>query len=172
MAARLILMCGLPGAGKTTRARELEAERRALRLTPDEWITALLGADPAPERLDAYRAPIEALLWGVAARALALSVDVILDFGFWSRAERDAYRTQAARLGAATEVVYVAATPAELRARLARRAAARPPEVFVVSEAQLDAWLAVFEAPTADELDELRRPTDDARPSGAAAPSP
>ena len=39
------LIVGLPGAGKTTRARELEAERAALRLTPDEWQMAVFDAD-------------------------------------------------------------------------------------------------------------------------------
>ena len=36
--ATLLLMVGLPGAGKTTRAKELAAAYRALRLTPDEWM--------------------------------------------------------------------------------------------------------------------------------------
>ena len=34
-AATMFLMVGLPGAGKTTRAEELAAVHRALRLTPD-----------------------------------------------------------------------------------------------------------------------------------------
>jgi predicted kinase len=40
----LILICGLPGAGKTTLARRLEQELPAIRLSPDEWI-ADLGVD-------------------------------------------------------------------------------------------------------------------------------
>jgi hypothetical protein len=38
-------MVGLPAAGKTTRARELAAAHRALRLTPDHWMIPLFG-DP------------------------------------------------------------------------------------------------------------------------------
>ena len=38
---RLILTCGLPGAGKTTLAQQLAADRDALRLTKDEWMWAL-----------------------------------------------------------------------------------------------------------------------------------
>ena len=151
-APTLLLMCGLPGAGKTTRARALERERRALRLTPDEWITALLGADPDPVRLDAYRDPVEALLWDVAERALGLGLNVILDFGFWSREEREACRARAARVGAATEVVYVDATLDVLQERLARRAVERPADTFRVSAADLESWWRLFEAPTADEL--------------------
>ena len=43
--ARLLLTCGLPGAGKTTLAMRLAADRRALRLTQDEWLIAL-GSSP------------------------------------------------------------------------------------------------------------------------------
>lgn len=43
--ARLILTCGFPGAGKTTLAAQLAADRHAVRLTKDEWLWAL-GATP------------------------------------------------------------------------------------------------------------------------------
>ena len=39
----LFLMVGLPGSGKTVRARELAAERGALRLTADDWALSLFG---------------------------------------------------------------------------------------------------------------------------------
>lgn len=41
--ATLFLICGLPGAGKTTLARQLEHAQPALRLCPDEWIVGLLA---------------------------------------------------------------------------------------------------------------------------------
>lgn len=50
--ARLMLTCGLPGAGKTSLARRLAADHPALRLTTDEWQIAL-GADPWDEDLRA-----------------------------------------------------------------------------------------------------------------------
>ena len=45
--ATLLLMVGLPGAGKITRARELAAEHRALRLSPDAWMIPLFGESEA-----------------------------------------------------------------------------------------------------------------------------
>lgn len=53
--ARLLLTCGLPAAGKTTIARQLAADRSALRLTQDEWLIALGSSPwdaPAREKLD------------------------------------------------------------------------------------------------------------------------
>ena len=65
-APRLFLMCGLPGAGKTTRAKQLEEEHQAVRLTPDEWIAAILQPGWTREDLDRLRDPIESLQWGTA----------------------------------------------------------------------------------------------------------
>ena len=39
--ARLIIVCGLPGSGKTTHARQLQVGLCAIRLCPDEWMDAL-----------------------------------------------------------------------------------------------------------------------------------
>ena len=86
----LYLICGLPSSGKTTLAGQLEYERRGLRLSPDEWMWSL--------SIDFYdgtkRVAVEALQWEVAARALNLGVDVILEKGFSSRCERDDYRSR------------------------------------------------------------------------------
>ncbi|MCX4703734.1 MULTISPECIES: AAA family ATPase [Streptomyces] len=39
----LFLTVGLPGAGKTTRVRQLAKEHSALRLMPDEWMIPLFA---------------------------------------------------------------------------------------------------------------------------------
>jgi hypothetical protein len=91
-------MCGLPASGKTTLARKLEIREAAVRLSPDEWIAQLYGSDVQRRDrpvFDAARERVEALQCNVAGRALVLGLDVILENGFWSRAERDEYRTWA-----------------------------------------------------------------------------
>ena len=92
----LHLPVGLPGAGKTTLARELERRCPALRLTPDEWMAPLFGAGESGDR---RAVPEHELLWSVARRALELGLDVVLDYGLWSRQERDLYRARARDLG-------------------------------------------------------------------------
>jgi predicted kinase len=151
----LFLMVGLPGAGKTTLAKNLEVERPALRLTPDEWIPILYGENLSQEKLDSVRDPMEAMHWQMAAAALRLGVDVVLDFGLWSRRERDDFRARAAALGARAEIYFLNASHAELSARLAARNANLPPGTFHISQAQLDLWWNWFEPPTEDELDSV-----------------
>ena len=150
--ATLHLICGLPGAGKTTLARQIEQEWPALRLSPDEWIAPILD-DPAdiPER-DRLRSPIEALQWDLAKRLLALGQDVILENGFWSRAERLRYRTEAEALGAEAVLHYLDVGRDELWDRLAKRNATLPPGTFAVTEDELDEWWSWFEPPVDEEL--------------------
>ena len=150
--ATLLLMCGLPGSGKTTLASRLELERPALRLTPDEWIVRLFGAALTPPTLDWCRDPVEEVQWAVAERALSLGVNVILDFGFWTRREREEFRSRVAALGAASEVHYLDVPLPVLVSRLTARNAALPPYSFRVTEGQLRRWWGLFEPPSAEEL--------------------
>jgi predicted kinase len=146
------MICGLPCSGKTTFAKQIEREQNALRLTPDEWIVRLYGADVAGEALDAVRDPVEGALWDLAARVLVLGVDVTLDFGFWTRGEREDFRARAAQLGARSELHFLDVREETLLTRLAARNADRPPGAFWIDEARMREWFRLFEPPTADEL--------------------
>jgi predicted kinase len=146
--ATLLLMVGLPGAGKTTRAKELAAAYRALRLTPDEWMISLFdGVQP-----DGKRDLLEGRLIALALRALRLGTSVVLDFGLWSRDERSALRWLAASAGASCHVVYLPVDKDVQRARVAYRQATTAHQTFPMSEADLDAWREQFQVPDAAEL--------------------
>jgi predicted kinase len=148
----LYLLCGLPGSGKTTLARRLEREAPALRLCPDEWMEPLFGADLPQDELDSHRTPVETVQWEVAAAALRLGVNVVLENGFWARAERDDFRRRAEMLGARVEIRYLEVPREVLWERLSRRNANPPPHTFKVTKAQFDEWWEIFEAPGPEEL--------------------
>lgn len=150
--ATLFLICGLPGAGKTTLAKEIELARPALRLCPDEWIASIIADVTDRTELARLRSPVESIQWEVAKRALILGVDVVLEWGFWSKAERTYYRRQAEALGAHVELRYLAVDRDELWARLSKRNANLPLGTFTVTEDELDLWSSWFEPPTADEF--------------------
>src|SRR3954452_2554005 len=100
---RLILTCGLPGAGKTTLATRLAADRSAVRLSKDEWLWAL-GSSPWDTTVGER---IEHELWRHAQELLRLGVSVVIDFGLWARAERDEMRSVARDLGVGVERRYL-----------------------------------------------------------------
>jgi predicted kinase len=150
--ATLHLMVGLPCSGKTTRARELEHKGSALRFTPDEWQLRLFGQDAEDPEHNARHSLIETLLWEIASRALVLGTNVILDYGFWAREEREDYRSRAKQLGASSEVHFLDVPPEELLRRLAERNAQRSLTAFYIPEEMMQPWIAFFQKPTPDEL--------------------
>ncbi|GEN79849.1 hypothetical protein N867_04515 [Actinotalea fermentans ATCC 43279 = JCM 9966 = DSM 3133] len=161
MRPTLVLMVGLPGTGKTTVARQVEAEG-ALRLTKDEWVKALYGQANPPEATDV----IEGRLIAIALRALELGVDVVVDFGLWSKEERTALREAGAAVGARVVIRYLELDLAEQRRRLDRRQADEPHTTWHMSDAELAGWAARFTPPTPGEIDGTE-PLDDP-PAGFA----
>jgi predicted kinase len=148
----LILICGLPGSGKTTLAKELELSYPALRLCPDEWIAAIMADPTDAVEMDRLRSIVEGFQWQLAKRVLTLGQNVILENGFWGRDERAHYRAEAEALGAKVELRYLDVSCDELWARLEKRNANLPPGTFVITKAQLDLWASWFEPPTLDEF--------------------
>ena len=146
--ARLILTCGLPGVGKTTLARQLAADRRAVCLSKDEWLWAL-GSTPWDEPT---REKVEHEIWRLAQEILRLGLSVVLDFGLWARVERDEMRSAARRLGVDVELHFLDVPPDELWRRIDARNSEPPWDSYPIRRADLDAWLTVFQAPDSAEL--------------------
>ena len=147
--ATLFLTVGLPGAGKTTAARRIEIEQKALRLTKDEWVKALYGHENPSSAQDV----IEGRLIEIGLRALQLGNNVVIDYGLWGRDERSALRQAAADRGAMVEMRYFELTPAEQRRRLAQREAVAPHKSWPMSDEELTEWAANIDIPTPGELD-------------------
>lgn len=152
--ATLHMMVGLPGSGKTTEAKRLEREYRALRLTPDEWQYFLFGHDIDQQEHDERHTKIEELMWEVAVKVLKSGCDVILDFGFWTRSERDEFRRKARSLGADCKIHYMDVSNEVIWERLnARNQSAGKNAVFYVGREEFDEWSGLFEVPAEEELE-------------------
>lgn len=152
MAPTLHLLCGLPGSGKTTRAKELEAGGHGVRLNADEWVWQLYPDDAEAAARDERKDLVEQVQWELVERLLTGGISVILDWGVWMRAEREHYRTRARDLGANVQTVFVDAPLETLHERVARRNLDLPPGTFRISAEELDEWAGLFEPPTPDEL--------------------
>ncbi len=101
------LIYGYLGSGKTTFAKKLEHEVAALRFSPDEWMAHLFGTNPPAEHFSEYYQKIDGLIARYWVDALRLGLDVILDFGFWSRESRDKARAVIAENGALHRLYFL-----------------------------------------------------------------
>jgi predicted kinase len=143
----LILLCGLPGSGKTTVARQRERETGAIRFSTDEWM-----ADLGVDLFDPIRDNAQARLDRLWKELLERGQSVILEDGTWKRAERDRLRHVATELHAVTEIHYFDLRIDELWRRLEIRNADRPHGTALISRELLEACQLRLEKPDAAEL--------------------
>ncbi|MBA3826383.1 MAG: AAA family ATPase [Ktedonobacterales bacterium] len=148
MPPRLSLLCGLPGAGKTTLARRMESELGVMRLCPDEWLIDL-GITLWDE---ATRGRLEQRLTLLALSLLQRGQSVVLEYGFWWRSERDQKRAEAHASGAEIALYYLNPPPEELWHRLNARNQAGQPGNVTIRRDVLEEWKTLFQAPDAAEF--------------------
>lgn len=146
--ARLFIVCGLPGAGKTTLARSLTDSVGALRLSPDEWMFSL-GIDLFDS---VARDRIERLQWEIEQRLLEVGQSVIIEWGTWARAERDALRQRAREMQVTVELRYVDTPIDVIWERIQTRDLEQQWGSRSLTREDLEANLAVFEVPDEDEF--------------------
>lgn len=150
---RLVLTCGVAGSGKSTYARALERQGW-LRLSIDVAAHARgLTVHPLPQDItDQIRTEQRASL----VTALREGRDVVVDYAFWARAQREDYRDLGRQHGADVEIVWFDVGPEELRRRLCERDTREGADAVHVPAVLLDRYLAGFEAPGPDETDVTR----------------
>ena len=129
----LYVMVGLPASGKSTRAKQLEEEHRALRLTPDEWMIPLFGHHDA----DGKRDVLEGRFVWLAIRTLRKGINVVLDFGVWGKDERTALRVLSAEVGALCELIYLKIDEDEQRHQHDGRTASDGETTFYIDDEDL-----------------------------------
>ena len=147
----LHLLYGAPGSGKTTFARQLERELRAVRFSPDEWMVSLHGTNPPESVFRPQHERIMALVWEHTGRVLRAGCDVILEGGFWSRASRDAARQHATEYGVTCKLYALQCPVEEARRRVLTRTAAMPPGTLEITGPTFDYLLRQIEPLGADE---------------------
>lgn len=148
--SQIHLVIGPVGAGKSTFARALSQEKRAVRLTLDEWMAVLFGADPRPAegRIQWYVERTERcleLIWRQTKALIDVGTPVVLEAGLIQSQARASFYAKLDEM-AYEHVVYVLDADRDVRrARVLRRNEERgeafsvevPPEFFELAS---DLW--------------------------------
>lgn len=85
---KVLIMCGKICSGKSTYAEKLKLENKAVILSVDE-ITLALFENQAGEKLDFYVEKLKEYFLKKSLDIVEAGADVILDWGFWTKKERD-----------------------------------------------------------------------------------
>lgn len=146
--AAIFLVSGLPGTGKTTRSIELAERFGAVRMCPDDWMERL-GIDIWDS--DA-RARIETIQRDVSHGLVRLGTSVVIEWGLWTRTERDEIRLATRAHGGLVHLEFLDAPVDVLLTRIEERAREQVVGSRAITRDDLEAWSAAIERPTPDEL--------------------
>lgn len=160
MGGAIHLIIGPVGSGKTTYGRALAVERAALFVCIDEWMATLFMMDaPTPLTLEWTLPRVERCeqqIWSVARPLAALGVDVVLELGFFTRAQRIRVRALAAEAGIEVSV-HVLDVPRDVRReRVRARNRGSATLTIEVDDAMFDWAEGYYEPLGDDELDGAR----------------
>ena len=141
------LIYGYLGAGKTFFARALERRVDGIRFSADEWYLHLFAGDKPTAHLES--AQWDRVLSMLDA-VLEHGIDVVLDFGFWRRQQRDDARRRALSASADVKLYWVVCDEQVARARCAARNTS-PMGAFVIDDRAFDALRGRFDGLSSDE---------------------
>jgi predicted kinase len=150
----VVLMCGLPGAGKTTYALDL-VRRGYARLSIDEVVWQRLGQRDAglvlvDEAYDRLKEQVRREQRRELVELMRAGRDVVVDYSFWSRAARDDYKALVEAHGCRWDLVHLKVDRGTLERRLAVRNAEQGANCVTVDRQLFDRYFANFEAPSGE----------------------
>ncbi|MCI8388148.1 MAG: ATP-binding protein [Clostridiales bacterium] len=153
--ARVIMLCGRICSGKSTYSQQIRIKNKAVVLSVDEITLALFGQYTG-ENHDTYVERAEKYLFNKSLELIEIGVNVILDWGFWTKAEREAAREFYKCQNVECEFHYIDISDEVWKYRLKKRnndVAFGKTDAYYVDEKLAEKFGAIFELPDKNEID-------------------
>ncbi len=153
--AKVFMMCGKICVGKSTYADKLRTEHKAIVLSVDEITLALFGQNSG-ENHDIYVECLETYLFKKSLEIIETGINVILDWGFWMKEERDYAKSFYKSRNISSEFHYIDIDEEEWRKRINKRNAsilAENADAYYVDDGLAQKCNEYFQVPETDEID-------------------
>ncbi len=154
---KVILICGMICSGKTTYANKVARRQKAVLLSCDELSLSLFDNNLG-EHHDEVISKIKQYLLKKAVELNTTLTNVVLDWGFWSRDEREETRQFFNKNGITTQLHYIDISKSALKKNIE----IRNEEVnkgnsnnYYIDDNLFAKASSSFEVPTSDEIDVL-----------------
>ncbi|HEX2946244.1 MAG TPA: ATP-binding protein [Clostridia bacterium] len=155
--AKIILLCGKICSGKSTYANQIKQKYNAVVLSCDELMLALFE-EQLGDRHNIILNKVKDYIYQLAEQIAATNTDVILDFGFWTRTEREKVRSYFNSKGIKTELHYIRVSPEVWLSNMERRNESLHNggmKSYYIDETMKQLLSEQFQEPDSDEIDIL-----------------
>lgn len=160
--AKVIILCGKIASGKSYYANKLKEQSNAIILSVDELMLRLSDSCLGQQHDDTARR-CERYFYHLAEQMIHSEIDVIIDYGYWSRKDRDEAKEFFRKKGIKVELHYIQISEEQrikqLESRnnslIAEREKNEAGRVYIIDELLRERLDAKFEDPLEEEVDEL-----------------
>jgi len=153
--AKVFLICGKICCGKTTYAQKICNENKAILLSVDEITLAIFGQH-CGDKHDEYVERTEKYLLNKSLELIKKDINVVFDWGFWTKAERESAKGFYKSRNIECELHYIETSDEIWKSRLHKRNNAvlvKETSAYYVDENLASKFGAIFEKPDMNEID-------------------
>jgi len=145
------------GAGKSTKSRQVAAEKNAVLISEDEWLETLFPAQISTfEDYLLFSKRLKPLLESHVENILRAGTNVVMDFPANTRKQRDWFRLLISNAESPYEFYYLKATDELCLKQIAQRQVEQPKRALFDTEAVFHQVSKYFESPNENEGFKIR----------------
>lgn len=156
--AKVIITCGKICCGKTTYAKKLCARMPAVLLSVDEAMLGIFGNDVGEKHEECTKL-IKTYLKKKAVETVCNGINVVMDWGLWTKTERKEIRSYFKANNAECAIHYLEIEDGEWMRRIVKRngdlSSSGVNDAYFVDNGLLEKCRMIFEKPEEDEIDVL-----------------